>query len=101
MTEQFSVADINAPDGRQADRYHAWQKPDDLAERFIRHATQPGDTVLDPFAGTGTFLLAAARLGRNAAGCAIDLAMLAIAARPGCHRAQRRTAWPVRPNPGF
>ncbi len=87
MTEQFSVADINAPDGRQADRYHAWQKPDDLAERFIRHATQPGDTVLDPFAGTGTFLLAAARLGRNAAGCDIDLAMLDIAARRGCQRA--------------
>lgn len=30
MTEQFSVQDINAPDGRLGDRYHAWQKPDDL-----------------------------------------------------------------------
>ncbi len=35
MTEQFSVQDINAPDGRLGDRFHAWQKPDELAERVI------------------------------------------------------------------
>ena len=62
MTEQFSVADINAPDGRLGDRLDAWQKPAELAERFVRHATKPGQLVLDPFAGTGTFLVEAARL---------------------------------------
>ena len=87
MTEQFSVADINAPDGRQADRYHAWQKPAELGERFVRHATKPGDLVLDPFAGTGTFLLSAALLGRDASGCDADPAMLAIATQRGCQRA--------------
>ncbi len=29
--EMFSVQDINAPDGRIGDRYHTWQKPDELA----------------------------------------------------------------------
>ncbi len=87
MTEQFSVADINAPDGRQADRYHAWQKPSELGDRFVRHATKPGDLVLDPFAGTGTFLLAAAILGRQASGCDASPAMLDIATQRGCRRA--------------
>ena len=86
MTEQFSVADINAPDGRQGDRLHAWQKPFDLAERFIRHATQPGQLVLDPFAGTGTFLIAAGRLGRVARGCDLDEEMLQFAEGRGCRR---------------
>lgn len=84
MTEQFSVQDINAPDGRLGDRYHTWQKPDELAERFVRHATKPGDLVVDPFAGTGTFLLAAARLGRRALGTESDPAMRAIAHKRGC-----------------
>ena len=84
MTEQFSVADINAPDGRMGDRWHAWQKPDQLAERFVRHATKPGDLVLDPFAGTGTFILAAARLGRRAFGCEPDPEVLRMAQERGC-----------------
>lgn len=66
--EQWAVQDINAPDGRIGDRYHAWQKPMDIAERFIRHSTKAGDTVFDPFACTGTFLLAAVKLGRKAYG---------------------------------
>lgn len=84
MLEQFSVQDINAPDGRQGDRWHAWQKPDKLAERFIRHATQPGDLILDPFAGTGTHLLAAARLGRRGHGCEINTDTFGIAIDRGC-----------------
>ncbi len=87
MTEQFSVADINAPDGRLGDRLHSWQKPAELAERFIRHATQPGQLVLDPFAGTGTFLAAAARLGRVARGCDLDERMISLAVERGCQRA--------------
>lgn len=84
MVEQFSVQDINAPDGRQGDRWHAWQKPDKLAERFIRHSTQPGDIILDPFAGTGTHLLAAARLGRRGYGCEMSADTFGIALDRGC-----------------
>jgi hypothetical protein len=87
MTEQFTVQDINAPDGRQGDRHHAWQKPDELAERLIRHSTRPGESVLDPYAGTGTFLLAAARLGRHARGCDQDPDMAALAVKRGCSEA--------------
>lgn len=84
IMEQLAVQRINAPDGRLGDRCHTWQKPDELAERFVRHATKPGDVVLDPFAGTGTFLLAAARQGRMAIGTEIDPEMRAIAVERGC-----------------
>ena len=82
--EQWAVQEINAPDGRQGDRYHAWQKPMEIAERFIRHSTKEGDRVYDPFACTGTFLLAAAKLGRKAYGCEIDESNAKIAIERGC-----------------
>jgi len=84
MNEQFSAQEINAPDGRVGNRYHAWQKPDELAERLIRHSTKPGDRVIDCFTGTGTFLLAAHRLGREAYGCDCSEDMLQIAEQRGC-----------------
>jgi hypothetical protein len=84
MLEQFTVQDINAPDGRLGDRYHAWQKPMEIAERFIRHSTVHGETVLDPFCCTGTFLLAASKLGRAGRGCDNDNDNLQIAISRGC-----------------
>jgi DNA modification methylase len=84
MLEQFTVQKVRAPDGRLGDRYHAWQKPDELAERLIRHSTVADQLVVDPFAGTGTFILAAARLGRYAYGCDNSDAMLEIARQRGC-----------------
>ncbi len=83
-SEQWAVQEINAPDGRQGDRYHAWQKPMEIAERFIRHSTKQGMTVYDPFACTGTFLLAAAKLGRKAYGYEIDIENANIAGSRGC-----------------
>ena len=83
-SEQWAVQEINAPDGRQGDRYHAWQKPMELAERFIRHSTKPGDLVYDPFACTGTFLLAATKLGRRAFGYEINPENAQIAFDRGC-----------------
>jgi DNA modification methylase len=44
----------------------------DLAERLIRMFSFAGDTVLDPFLGTGTTAVAAAALGRNSIGFEID-----------------------------
>ena len=82
--EQWAVQEINAPDGRQGDRYHAWQKPMEIAERFIRHSTKAGDMVYDPFACTGTFLLAAAKLGRESYGIEINPANAEIAIKRGC-----------------
>lgn len=40
-------------------------KPEALLERIICAASSPGDTVLDPFAGSGTTLAVAQKTGRN------------------------------------
>jgi site-specific DNA-methyltransferase (adenine-specific) len=42
--------------------------PLELARRCVRLSTWPGEVVFDPFAGTGTTLLAARQLGRRAVG---------------------------------
>jgi len=83
LEEQFSVQDFGAP---HANGYHAWQKPDGLAERLVLHGSEPGDLVVDPFVGTGTFVLAAGKLGRRAIGADTSPDMLAIAERRGCRR---------------
>lgn len=83
--EMFAVQDINAPDGRLGDRYHTWQKPDELARRLIKHATLPGERILDPFACTGTFPLMAARMERWAEACDLNPDNLQIAQARGCH----------------
>lgn len=41
------------------------QKPLSLLERIVKCASRAGETVLDPFAGSGTTLEAAKRCGRN------------------------------------
>jgi DNA modification methylase len=44
---------------------HPCQMPEAVLERIIRVASNPGDIVLDPFAGSGTTLAVAKRLGRR------------------------------------
>src|SRR5947208_2712783 len=44
---------------------HPCQMPEAVLERIIRVATNPGDVVLDPFAGSGTTLAVAKKLGRQ------------------------------------
>lgn len=53
-------------------RHHPAPYPPELAERLIRMFSFVGDTVLDPFTGTGTSNLAAARWGRHSIGYEID-----------------------------
>ena len=60
-------------------RNHPAPYPLELAERLIRMFSFVGDTVLDPFLGTGTTTLAAARNGRNSIGYEIDATYLAYA----------------------
>jgi len=51
---------------------HPAPYPLEVAERLVRMFSFVGDTVLDPFMGTGTTTIAAARCGRNSVGCEID-----------------------------
>jgi site-specific DNA-methyltransferase (adenine-specific) len=44
---------------------HPCQMPEAVLERIIRVSSNPGDLVFDPFAGSGTTLAAAKRLGRR------------------------------------
>ena len=44
---------------------HPSQKPLRLSERLILGFTEPGSLILDPFAGSGSFLVAAATCGRD------------------------------------
>jgi hypothetical protein len=81
---QYACQTINAPDGRIGDRYHEWQKPIELMERLIRNSSSVGDLVFDPFAGSGSTLIAAAKLGRNAIGCDSDPAAIKICLERGC-----------------
>jgi len=60
---------------------HFATMPPELAERCIKAGSAPGDTVLDPFAGSGTTLGQAVRLGRNAVGCELNPAYIEIAHR--------------------
>lgn len=60
---------LKATDGRKA---HPTQKPEALLHRILLATSHPGDTVLDPFFGTGTTGAVAKRLGRNFIGIERD-----------------------------
>lgn len=53
-------------------RQHPAPYPRELATRLIRMFSFVGDTVLDPFLGTGTTSVAAAWAGRNSVGVEVD-----------------------------
>lgn len=58
---------VIAPVSRERTGYPS-QKPEALLERIIGALSNPGDIVLDPYAGSGTTLAVAARMGRVFAG---------------------------------
>lgn len=58
---------------------HPTAKPEALMEALVRDFTDPGDLILDPFAGSGTTGVAAIRLGRRFIGWEKDPKYHAIA----------------------
>lgn len=60
-------------------KLHPAPYPLELAERLIRMFSFVGDTVFDPFLGTGTTSIAASRWGRNSIGIEVDSSYLDIA----------------------
>ena len=73
---------------------HEARFPEELPRRLIRMFTFAGDTVLDPFLGSGTTVKAALELGRNAVGYEINPAYLrqiraGVSGGPGGPRQRR------------
>ena len=60
-------------------RKHPTQKPEGLLERMILASSNAGDTVLDPFVGSGTTLRVCQQLGRNCIGIDINPAYVKMA----------------------
>lgn len=69
-------------------RQHPAPFPYELAYRLVRMFSFHGDTVLDPFSGTGTTMVAALKTGRNSIGVEIDAEYCRIAA----HRLRDETS---------
>jgi modification methylase len=61
------------------DKAHPTQKPESLLYRVLLSSTRAGDTVLDPFFGTGTTGAAAKKLGRSFIGIERDKTYAAVA----------------------
>lgn len=64
-----SVQFVRSEHGRAV---HPTQKPLGILRPLIEYSVPPGGLVLDPFAGSGSSLLAARELGRRAEGCEIN-----------------------------
>jgi len=62
-------------------KHHPAPFPLELATRLVRMFSFTGDTVLDPFCGSGTTMVAALRTGRNSIGVEIDPEYCRMAAR--------------------
>jgi site-specific DNA-methyltransferase (adenine-specific) len=67
---------------------HPCQMPEAVLERIVRVSSNPGDLVLDPFAGSGTTLATAKRLGRHYLGVELS-PQYAEAARRRLEQVQR------------
>ena len=62
-------------------KQHPTQKPLKLMKKLIADFTDPGDTILDPFMGSGTTGVACVQTGRNFIGIEIDPGYFEIAQR--------------------
>ena len=77
-----SVWRMSAPSGTEKRHgRHPTQKPLVRIERCLLASTNPGDLVLDPFLGSGTTGVAAARLGRRFVGIEKSVTFMATARR--------------------
>jgi len=63
---------ITSPSYTKEKTDHKWQKPIEVCELIIKSVTNENDTVLDPFLGSGTTLLACRRTNRNGIGFEIE-----------------------------
>ena len=72
---QVSVFEIPRP---KRSEEHPTVKPTELVAQCLRNSSRPGEVVLDPFAGSGTTLVAAEQGGRTGYGLDIDPKYVAV-----------------------
>ena len=70
---------------------HPTQKPEELLRKIVLASSKRGDTVVDPFAGSGTTIVVAEQLQRYWKGCDISLEYCQWAA----HRVELVEQWPT------
>lgn len=75
-----SILRHQRPSGRAVNR-HPTEKPVPLMGELIESSSSRGEVVLDPFAGSGSTLVAAVLTGRRAIGCELDPRYVDVACR--------------------
>ncbi len=72
MTDKRRNNVLHSPQVRPGDLIHPHEKPLPLLEGLIRHSTDPGDLVVDPFGGSGSLARAARAIDRSAVCIELD-----------------------------
>ena len=67
-------------------KYKQWRKPVHLLRKLVQLSVRPGQKMLDPFAGSGHFLVTAARAHALAHGCDNNSEMHSLSIENGCRR---------------
>ena len=86
-SDEFAIDDRGLPDIRRAKwssqkpNGHPAEKPEDLMAWLVQISTKPGDTVVDPFMGSGTTGAAAVKAGRSFVGVEMDPEWFSVACR--------------------
>lgn len=73
--------DLGVPDIIECPRIingYPTEKPVEVSEVLVRQSTEPGELVVDPFVGSGSTGVAAARLGRHFAGTDVCAEAVAV-----------------------
>lgn len=77
--DRFSDVFRSEGSDHSAKSLHFWGQDYGAFHQIVERLTKPGQTVVDPFMGSGTTLAAAKALGRHAIGCDIDEAHVDVA----------------------
>lgn len=84
IDRQSSVPQIEIPEDSKINRMYKFQKPNKLIKQLIQFSTKKGDSIIDPFAGAGKFLITGVELECKTSGCEDNDVILKVAKNNGC-----------------